>query len=224
MPDPEVFVPKPSKTQSRIHYDLEAGIMTEKSTGKRVIWLAEDFAQAMHVVASRMLRAGAPAMLERMGFFCGESMFREAEKHLLASRPSLKRIHDLSVQEFVGYVDEIWSQNGLGRFEMSQSFERIFVNLYFSVFSKVLEKTGKPYDHIYAGMYSGLFSALLGQKVACVEIMCVSQGYDYCRFLLGKEESIEPVRDWVDSGVPYEEIIEKLQGMAPGAGLRSTAG
>ena len=219
MARPEVFIPKPAKTPSRINYDLESAIYTEKTTGKRVIWIPEDFIQSVLAVSSRMLRAGSPAMLYKMGFYWGEAMFKQLESHLLATRPSVKRILDMSVKDFVGFVDEVWAQNGLGRFEVVQNFDMILVNLYHSFVAQVAEKTGKPVDHLYAGLYAGLFSGLLGQKIACIEIMCISSGYDYCRFLLGKEEVLAPVQEWVEQGLPYESILEKLQtlGDAPKA-------
>jgi uncharacterized protein len=216
---PAVFIPKPTTAVDRLSYDLETGVIKDDRQ-VRMIWIPEDLIQAIHFVIKGQMRGVASQTLYNFGRYWGERFFKQVEMRIMSARPGLKRIQEVSVRDFIKTCDALWADLGWGHFELVQAHGQIFVNLYNSPYAQTVGQCEENVDYMFAGIFAGIFSELSGPRLECVEIMCFSNGYDYCRFIQGGEQVVSVIKTWQAQGANYEEIIQRIQQQHASRGAR----
>lgn len=103
---------------------------------------------------------------------------------------------------------------GWGNFELKRRDDFLFVDLYDSFVVESLksnEKTATTVCDLYAGFLAGIFSRISNMQLACLEITCMIEGYEFCSFLLDNEETIGQLKETISHGMTPLEAFQKLK-------------
>ncbi len=152
----------------------------------------------------------------RIGFSWGEEIYTKVEKLALKLFPETRSIKDLSMSQFHRIFTNHLAALGWGNFELKRRDDFLFVDLYNSILtdSDKTAKTGTSSDtgcDLYAGFFAGIFSRISKMPLACVEITCRTEGYEWCSFLLDNEETIGLVKNYIGQNYSPLEAFQKVK-------------
>ena len=121
--------------------------------------------------------------------FIYDASFKSAKNWFAKVVSSTKK---KSKSEQIELVPKIFELFALGKVELleidlNKNFFRI--GLHNSLTAELFGKHNSPVDFQFAGYLAGAFSFILGVGVRCVEKQCLSNGAEYCEFIVSVGES-----------------------------------
>lgn len=173
------------------------------------------FDGCIHFIRTRFPNNGKE-LLYRIGFQWGEEVYTKVENLALLTFPEVRSIKDLSMAQFHQLFTNHLAALGWGNFELKRRDEFLFVDLYnsFLIDASQAEKTeaGVRTDcELYAGFFAGIFSRISNMELACVEITCKAEGYEWCSFLLDNEETVGMVHKYIKQNFSPLDAFQKIK-------------
>ncbi len=200
--DPEDFFTK----------DPKSGEIRRRD-GQRVVSISEDFVAALMAgTAQEVGDEASRAILYQSGY-------KWALADMKAFQPRLEKEFGNTPMGsmHLDFVLETWwwplTTEGWGGWKFDFEHRKsglVFVDLHDSVVAQSLERIGKPVCYWYAGLFGGLYSYLSKRELSCIEIQCYANGFDVCKFMIGKEQKVNSAAYWVEEGASASEVMENL--------------
>ncbi len=212
------FQPNYFTPQEFVYFDAEAGLAVSHN-GLRMIMVGEEMILALQQALEEFSGDTSALILYQIGLEWGKRHYTNTERFILENYQLHKSIQAMPLSGYAFLCDRGMMASGWGRFFLVEEYGQVFVNLYYSCYAMTVGQIGRPACHIYAGIFAGIFSGASAMDLACIEILCYSMGADYCRFLLGGQDSIDATSFWVESGMTYESVIENIRDRLPSSGV-----
>lgn len=204
------------------HYKSEDFFSFQHQTGKIIDWnqsrdilVTEDFIIGLIEGLEQEVGDASSVMMYNIGEEWGK---RDAKFFMEWFKDEFGYEKGIS-QHILPYVLEGWwwsfTSQGWGNWDVDLSDQKngfLFINIFDSAVARTLGDVGKPVCHIYAGLFAGFFSNLINKQLDCIEIHCYAMGETYCKFLLGKKETIDAATFWQNEGATAKDIETQLQG------------
>ena len=155
-------------------------------------------------------------ILYRIGYQWGQEVYVKIEDLALLIFPEIRSIKDLSMNQFHQLFTNHLAALGWGNFELKRRDDFLFVDLYNSIIVDAV-KTGNKTVHadtacnLYAGFFAGIFGRISNMELACVEITCKTEGYEWCSFLLDNEETINIIHRHIRQNFSPLEAFQKVK-------------
>ena len=203
------------------HYSLEDFFCFQSKIGKIIDWnesrnilVTEDFIIGLIEGLEQEIGSASSVVMYNIGKEWGK---RDAE--FFRNWFEKEYEYEKGINEYIlPYVLEAWwwpfTSQGWGNWDVDLSDQKngfMFINIFDSAVARTLGDVGKPVCHIYAGLFAGFFSALVQKQLGCIEIHCYAMGETYCKFLLGKQETIDAAAFWQNEGATAKDIEKQLQ-------------
>ena len=200
------------------HYSLEDFLCFQSKTGTIIDWnesrnilVTEDFIIGLIEGLEQEVGSASSVVMYNIGKEWGK---RDADFFC----NWFEKEYDRGINEFVlPFVLEAWwwpfTSQGWGNWDVDLSDQKngfMFINVFDSAVARTLGDVGKPVCHIYAGLFAGFFSNLVQKQLDCIEIHCYAMGETYCKFLLGKKETIDAATFWQSEGASAKDIEKQL--------------
>lgn len=155
-------------------------------------------------------------LLYRIGFQWGEEVYSKIEHLAFLTYPDVRSIKELSMDQFHQIFTSHLAALGWGNFELKRRDDFLFVDLYNSVMVDSVSNNKTEHDTLtactlYAGFFAGIFGRISNMALACVEITCKSEGYEWCSFLLDNEETIGLVHKYIKQKFSPLEAFQKIK-------------
>jgi len=207
--------------KKRHHYNLEDFWHFENQTGKIVDWnefrnilVTEDFIIGLIEGLEQEIGSASSVIMYNIGVDWGK---KDAE--LFRTWFAKEYGYENGIDDvFLPHVLQAWwwpfTSQGWGNWDIDLSDQKngfMFINIFDSAVARTLGDVGKPVCHIYAGLFAGFFSNLINKELGCIEVHCYAMGETYCKFLLGKKETIDAATFWQNEGASAKDIEKKLQ-------------
>lgn len=216
---PEIKKERPEKFADVVlpeHYIKHSPVTAEiiMDEQHRVMALDTVFLSALHRFIQDTYGERAPAVLYQTGFYWGGQAYQSIEKLALSVYADVKTIKELSMPQFHRLFTNHLAAMGWGNFELKRRDDFLFVDLYDSLVVdalKTLEKNAATVCDLYAGFFAGIFSKISNMPLACLEITCMIEGYEFCSFLLDNEETIGQLKEYTGRGMTPLESFQKLK-------------
>ncbi len=203
------------------HYKLDNFFCFQGNTGKIIDWnqsrdilVTEDFIIGLIEGLEQEIGSASSVVMYNIGAEWGRrdaKFFGQWFKEEFGYEKGID-------QHILPYVLEAWwwpfTAQGWGNWDIDLSDQKngfLFINIFDSAVARTLGDVGKPVCHIYAGLFSGFFSSLIKKELDCIEIQCYSMGETYCKFLLGKKETINAATFWQNEGATAKDIQTQLE-------------
>lgn len=203
------------------HYSLEDFFCFQGDTGKIIDWnqsrdilVTEDFIIGLIEGLEEEIGSASSVVMYNIGAEWGRrdaKFFKQWFKEEFGYEKGIN-------QHILPYVLEAWwwsfTSQGWGNWDVDLSDQKngfLFINIFDSAVARTLGDVGKPVCHIYAGLFAGFFSTLANKQLDCIEIHCYAMGETYCKFLLGKKETIDAATFWQNEGATAKDIQSQLQ-------------
>lgn len=201
------------------HYNLEDFWHFQSKTGKIIDWnesrnilVTEDFIIGLIEGLEQEIGSASSVVMYNIGVEWGK---KDAEFF----RHWFEKEYEYGINELVlPHILEAWwwpfTSQGWGNWDVDLSDQKngfMFINIFDSAVARTLGDVGKPVCHIYAGLFAGFFSNLIDKSLDCIEIHCYAMGETYCKFLLGKKETIDAATFWQNEGASAKDIEKQLQ-------------
>ncbi|NUM79433.1 hypothetical protein HUU42_01405 [bacterium] len=180
----------------------------------RVMALDTVFLSSLHQFIRQNYGEHYSSVLYKTGFHWGDQAYQSIEKLALSVYSGVKSIKELSMPQFHRLFTNHLAAMGWGNFELKRRDDFLFVDLYDSLVVESLkthEKNGTTVCDLYAGFFAGIFSRISNMPLACLEITCTIEGYEFCSFLLDNEETIGQLKQYVGHGMTPLEAFQKLK-------------
>lgn len=190
--------------------DLELGTLSNRR-GNRLVAIPEHLVRGIEAGLVQEIGKATPLVLQRCGRHWGQHLFARLAEELAEYYG--KPLADLTMQEFIYCLTRCWQVHGWGQLHLDWSYSAqglILVSIYNSPWVRPHIGTGQPAAHVEVGLLEVLFRQLTGREVQCVQIACVSLGHGMNQFLIGLPERLQPVVDWVQSGMDTATILQRL--------------
>ncbi len=172
-----------------LRFDDATGRLFDADGSTRLVWISEEFVQALQAVAGRLLHRGARTLLEGIGLEWGASLGARLGSVLEQGARDPSNPND--AQQWFRAVDQIFARHGLGRLMARIEGERQVIRASASFVARVTAATGRPICHLYAGLLADVFGAFHGRDLDCTETRCRSGGNHDCAFILTAASSHE---------------------------------
>ncbi len=165
----------------RVIYPLREGLVVDDEMfppvlhGERVFILREPGLRVYIKKLREELGSGYEAILYRIGYSMGREYY---DSHL-------KIVGD-NLEDLKSFSEAMFRIVGLGileykRIDIKKKYAEVIIrkNLECSFF----KKSDKPMGHFTRGLLSGWFSKLFNVDISSKEILCISMGDPYCKFI-----------------------------------------
>ncbi len=204
--------------KKRYHYRLEDFLDFTRDTGKIIDWngsrnilVTEDFIIGLIEGLEQEVGSASSVVMYNIGKDWGQ---RDADFF----RNWFEKEYEQGINKLIlPFVLEAWwwpfTSQGWGNWDIDLSEQKngfMFINIFDSSVARTLGDVGKPVCHIYAGLFAGFFSALVQKELDCIEIHCYAMGETYCKFILGKKDTIDAATFWQNEGASAKDIEKKL--------------
>ena len=207
--------------KKRQHYKLDNFFCFQGDTGKIIDWnqsrdilVTEDFIIGLIEGLEQEVGSASSVVMYNIGAEWGKRDAKFFSQWFKEEFGYEKGIN----QHILPYVLEAWwwpfTAQGWGNWDIDLSDQKngfLFINIFDSAVARTLGDVGKPVCHIYAGLFAGFFSSLIKKELDCIEIQCYAMGETYCKFLLGKKETINAATFWQNEGATAKDIQTQLQ-------------
>ena len=207
--------------KKRQHYKLDNFFNFQGNTGKIIDWnqsrdilVTEDFIIGLIEGLEQEIGSASSVVMYNIGAEWGRRDAKFFSQWFKEEFGYEKGIN----QHILPYVLEAWwwpfTAQGWGNWDVDLSDQKngfLFINIFDSAVARTLGDVGKPVCHIYAGLFAGFFSSLIKKELDCIEIQCYAMGETYCKFLLGKKETINAATFWQNEGATAKDIQTQLQ-------------
>jgi predicted hydrocarbon binding protein len=155
-------------------------------------------------------------VLYDIGYAWGEELYSKVERFALSLFPETRSIKDLSMNQFHQIFTNHLAALGWGNFELKRRDDFLFVDLYNSIFADGIRRGRNENEvetgcDLYAGFFAGIFSRISNMKLACVELTCRLDGYEWCSFLLDNEDTIGAVNAYIRQKFSPLEAFQKVK-------------
>jgi predicted hydrocarbon binding protein len=156
------------------------------------------------------------AILYRIGYQWGQEVYVKIEDLALLTFPEVRSIKDLSMNQFHQLFTNYLAALGWGNFELKRRDDFLFVDLYNSIMVDAVKTGNKaaPVDtacELYAGFFAGIFGRISNMELACVEITCKTEGYEWCSFLLDNEDTVNMIHKHIRQNFSPLEAFQKVK-------------
>ncbi|MEN9215586.1 MAG: hypothetical protein Q6J44_06870 [Gloeomargarita sp. DG02_4_bins_56] len=191
--------------------DLELGTLSNRR-GNRLLAIPEYLVRAIYGGLEQEIGKAAPLVLQNCGRHWGQHFFARLSEELAEYYG--KPLAELTMQELVYCLTRCWQVHGWGQLQFDWSWHTagmICLQNQYSPWVKPNSGDGSPAAHVEVGLLEVLFQHITGRQVQCVQISCISLGHPSNQFLIGLPERLEPVADWVKSGLAAAAILERLR-------------
>ena len=202
------------------HYSLEDFLCFHSKTGTIIDWnesrnilVTEDFIIGLIEGLEQEVGSASSVIMYNIGKNWGK---RDAEFFRNWFENEYEYENGIN-QLVLPHVLEAWwwpfTSQGWGNWDVDLSDQKngfMFINIFDSAVARTLGDVGKPVCHIYAGLFAGFFSNLVQKELDCIEIHCYAMGETYCKFLLGKKDTIDAATFWQNEGASAKDIEKQL--------------
>jgi predicted hydrocarbon binding protein len=191
--------------------DLELGTLSNRR-GNRLLAIPEHLVRGIYRSLEQEVGKATPLVLQSCGRHWGQHLFARLSEELAEYYG--KPLAELTMQELVYCLTRCWQVHGWGQLHLDWSYSQrglILVQNQNSPWVQPQSGSGQPSAYVEVGLLEVLFRQLTGREVQCVQIACISQGQGSNQFLIGLPEQLQPVMDWVQSGMDAATILQRLR-------------
>lgn len=152
-------------------------------------------------------------ILYSIGYQWGQEVYVKIESLAMLIFPEIRSIKDLSMNQFHQLFTNHLAALGWGNFELKRRDDFLFVDLYNSIMVDTVKAGNKAHTacELYAGFFAGIFGRISNMELACVEITCKTEGYEWCSFLLDNEETIQMIHKHIRQNFSPLEAFQKVK-------------
>ena len=190
--------------------DFEFGLI-ENRQGARLIALPEVLLQAIDVSLKDELGSAAGIVLFNCGRWWGKNFYRRFEAEL--SSYYGKPLAQMEMVELLQSLKQCWQTHGWGILNLEMDYYQqgfLVIEVQNSAFAETAKAEKQPQCFLEAGIFSAFFSALTGRNLHCVQTSCESLGAETNYFVVGLQERLKPVEDWLAENQNHETIMKRL--------------
>jgi len=177
---------------------------------KRAVIVTGDLLKALNDSLTQRLAEQYDEVLYSAGRTWGTGAFPEFAQKVSAAHKSLYHTRNMSLSDFKQEFNSYLAGHGWGRFDISEKYDLIFVDLLSSAYPEMLGKGGAMTCSLMAGFFAGFFSELIGVELGCIELRCAAAGADKCTFVVADSAVTSSVRKWMSRGRSFDEIVAAI--------------
>lgn len=212
-----------------VRADIHSGLM-ESRGGYRLAAFPDVLLRAIYTGLQYETGQAARVILSQCGRQWGEEFYRRFETEM--SEYYHQPVGELPLATLLDSLTDLWATHGWGSLSVNLDHEDkgiLEIQLTGSGFATAARQAlvlqmqsetqtvdqelvfcTQPSCYLETGILASFFSALAGRSLDCVQTVCESMGSPSNHFLVTTSARLQPVPDWVQQGIPHEEIMQRL--------------
>ena len=177
---------------------------------KRAAIVTDDFLTSINDTIRERVGDDIKELYYNAGKNWSKREFQNFKDQFAQTEPYLYSLRNMNLNSFKVRFNENLLRSGWGTFDIYEKYDLIFINL---VKPAYVEMFGKRSDcsTLFAGYFAAFFTELIGVEFDCVELPPDTDEQDKSVYLLGDESIVNSVKNWIDKGKSYDEILNSLE-------------